>query len=172
MDDKPEEKKVRKWIDRNLWSIPAATFLLLELTFSVWAAASLKPVLLAALPTTTRLAFYTSLTATSGTLFAIAVAVVTILVAFAPRDTDTGRAARAERDQARARTIVVGSWLATSFFMLMVLITATIAQAVDLRRVGNNAVTTLIESSAIAGVVGLLLGGVGLALVIVERSRQ
>ncbi len=44
--------------------------------------------------------------------------------------------------------------------------------ALDLKHVGNGAVTTLLESSAIASVVGMLVGGAGLALVIVERSRQ
>jgi hypothetical protein len=34
------------------------------------------------------------------------------------------------------------------------------------------AITTLIEASEAASVAGLLVGGAGLALVIVERSRQ
>jgi len=36
----------------------------------------------------------------------------------------------------------------------------------------NSAITTLIEASGIASVVGLLIGSIGLAFVIVERSRQ
>ena len=49
---------------------------------------------------------------------------------------------------------------------------ATVALAVDVRNTGNSATTTLIEASGIASVVGLLVGGAGLAFVIVERSRQ
>jgi hypothetical protein len=43
---------------------------------------------------------------------------------------------------------------------------------VDVKPAGNTAITTLIEASGIASVTGLAVGGFGLALVIVERSRQ
>jgi hypothetical protein len=55
--------------------------------------------------------------------------------------------------------------------MLALVITATVAEAVDLKPVGNSAITVLIEASGAASVIGLLIGGLGLALVIVERSR-
>jgi hypothetical protein len=51
-------------------------------------------------------------------------------------------------------------------------ITATVALAVDVRNTGNSAITTLIEASGIASLVGPLIGSIGLAFVIVERSRQ
>ena len=164
-------KNLVRWIDRNLWSIPVIMFVILELAFSVWSAISRAPVLLAALSTTTRQTFYTSLTGTSGTFFTVAIAVVAVLVAFTPRVTGADSTDRAERDQARARRIFVGSWLAASLFMVIVVITATIAQVVDLRHIGNSAITTLIEAAAIASVVGLLIGGAGLTLVLVERSQ-
>ena len=44
--------------------------------------------------------------------------------------------------------------------------------AVDVRNPGNSAIITLLEASGIASVVGLLIGSIGLAFVIVERSRQ
>ncbi len=59
-----------------------------------------------------------------------------------------------------------------SFFLLLLLITATVALAVDTRQAGNGAITMVIEGSGLASVIGLLVGGIGLALVIVERSRQ
>ena len=48
----------------------------------------------------------------------------------------------------------------------------TIALAVDVRAIGNSVVTSLVEASGCASVSGLLAGGLGLALVVVERSRR
>ena len=44
--------------------------------------------------------------------------------------------------------------------------------AVDVRNPGNSAIITLVEASGVASVVGLLIGSIGLACVIVERSGQ
>lgn len=71
-----------------------------------------------------------------------------------------------------ARTTVVGVLLTASFFMAMVVVTATIGIPVDVKPGGNTAITTLLEASGFASVIGLLVGGCGLVLVIVERSRQ
>lgn len=146
-------------------------FLLSGLGFGLWSAVSSKPVLLAADPLTARQAVYTSLTGSFSAILGIALATVAILVAFSPRPGPTGAPTKTERDLVRARTIVTGSLLMASFFMLGVVITATIAEAVDLKPVGNSAITTAIEASGVASIVGLLIGGFGLALVIVERSR-
>ena len=54
----------------------------------------------------------------------------------------------------------------------MLLITATVALALDTEQVGNSAVSTIIEGSSVASILGLLISGLGLALVIAERSRQ
>jgi hypothetical protein len=159
--------KILGWIDRNLWSIPVVVFLIFELAISLWSAMSPTPVLLAALPPATRQAMYSSLTSTASAFFGVSLAVVAILVAF-PRLMATP----IEQGLVRARTIVVGSLLMSSFFMLTVVTTATIALAVDLRTDGNYAVTALIEASCIASVTGFLVGGIGLAYVIVERSRH
>ena len=161
-----------RWVDRHLWSLSVLIFLLAELAFGVWSAMSSKPVLLAAAPLTARQAVYSSLTGSSSALLGLAVAAVAILAAFGPRPAPTGQPSRSERRLARARTIIAGSLLAASFFLLVVVITATVALAVDVRNTGNSAITTLIEASGIASVVGLLIGSIGLAFVIVERSRQ
>jgi hypothetical protein len=158
---------ILRWIDRNLWSIPVLVFFMIELAFSLWSVMSPRPVLLAALPPTTREAMYSSLTGTASAFFGIALAVVAILVAF-PKLMATS----IEQGLVRARTIVIGSLLMSSFFMLAIVTTATIALAVDLRPAGNYAVTTLIEASCMASVTGLLVGGIGLAYVVVERSRH
>jgi hypothetical protein len=156
-----------RWIDRNLWSVPVLVFLATGLAFGVWAMASSKPMLLAAAPVTTRQAVYTSLTGSASAFFGVSLAVVAILVVF-PRLA----ASNTEQALARARTTVVGVLLAASFFMVMVVVIATIGIAVDVERGGNTAITTLLEASGFASVVGLLVGGCGLVLVIVERSRQ
>jgi hypothetical protein len=163
--------RLLRWIDRHLWSVPLLVFLVAELGLGIWSAACSRPILLAALPPVTRQAIYASLTGTAGTFFGISIAVVTILVAFAPRTDSQGQTTRKEQALARARTIVVGSLLAASLSMLVIVVTATIAIGVDSKPHGNIAITTLVEASCAAGVSGLVVGGMGLALVIVERSR-
>ncbi len=154
-------------VDRNLWSVPVIVFLATELTFELWSVVSDKPVLLATAAVTTRQAVYSSLTGSASAFFGASLAVVAILVVF-PRLAATGT----EQALALARARVVGVLLASSGFMAMVVVIATIAIAVDVKPVGNTAITTLIEASGIASVTGLAVGGFGLALVIVERSRQ
>jgi hypothetical protein len=160
-----------RWIDRHLWSLPVLVFLLCELGFSSWSAASSRPVLLAAAPLTARQAVYSVLTGSSSALLGLAVAAVAIIVVFGPRPAGTGTSNESERKKAEARTTIAGSLLAVSFFLLVAVIAATVALAVDARPTGNSAITTLIEASGIASVVGLLAGGFGLALIVVERSR-
>jgi hypothetical protein len=161
-----------RWIDRNLWSVPVIAFLMAELALGLWSAVSSKPILLAAAPATSRQAIYSSLTGSSSALLGLALAAVAILVAFTPRPGRTGPVDPPERALGRARLIIVGSLLAASFFMLVLVIVATIAIGVDVKPDGNVAITTLIEASGLASVVGLLVGGFGLVLAIAERSRQ
>jgi hypothetical protein len=156
-----------RWVDRNLWSIPIIVFLATELAFELWTVMSEKPVLLAAAAVTTRQAVYSSLTGSASAFFAAALAVVAILVVF-PRLAATG----IEAALAHARTRVVGVLLMACCFMAMVVVVATIGIAVDVKPVGNTAISTLIEASGFSSVIGLAVGGFGLALVIIERSRQ
>jgi len=126
-----------RWVDRHLWSLPVLIFLLAELTFGLWSAVSSKPVLLTSAPLTARQAVYSSLTGSSSALLGLAVAAVAILAAFGPRPARPGQPDRSERRLARARTIIAGSLLAASFFLLVVVITATVALAVDVRNTGT-----------------------------------
>lgn len=66
----------------------------------------------------------------------------------------------------------MGSLLATCFFLLVLLVTASVALAVDARHTGNSVITILIEAAGVASVAGMLLRGIGLTPVIAERSRQ
>jgi len=163
---------LRRWVDRNLWSVPVLVFLILELALSLWSAASRTPVLLAAVPLTARQQVYASLTGSSSALLGFALAAVAILAAFGPRPVHAGERAREEARLARARAGLIGSLLTASFFLLVVLIAATVALPVDTRATGNSAITAVLEGAGAASVVGLVVSGLGLALVIAERSRQ
>ena len=116
-------------MDRNLWSVPVIVFLATELAFELWSELGGKPVLLATAAVTTRQEVYSSLTGSASVFFGASLAVVAILVVF-PRLAATG----AEQALALARTRVVGVLLASSGFMAMVVVIATIAIAVDVKR--------------------------------------
>jgi len=161
-----------RWLDRNLWLVPILGFLGAELAFGIWSAESTKPFLLAATPLTARQQVYTSLTGSSSALLGLALAAVAILAAFAPRPARAGQSAASEIRLAHARANLIGSLLVASFFLLVSLVTATVAIAVDAKPAGNSVVTAIIEGSGAASIVGLLMSGLGLALVIAERSRQ
>jgi hypothetical protein len=163
--------RIVKWLDRNIWVALILLFLIVEVAFGIWSVTSKAPVLLAAASPTVRQQVYASLAGSSSALLVIALAVVAILAAFDPRPASPGRPAAEERQQTRARTTLVGSLLMASFFLLVILVTATIALAVDSQQAGNAAIAVLIEGASLASVLGLLMGGVGLALVIAERSR-
>jgi hypothetical protein len=163
---------VLRWIDRHLWSIPVLAFLVTELALSLWSAESRRPVLLAAPAPLTRQQVYASLTGSSSALLGLVLAAIAVLAAFGPLPARTGGQARNEKSLTRAREGLVGSLLAAAFFLLMILITATLGIAVDSRHVGNSVITTFIEGSIVASVLGLLISGLGLALVIAGRSRQ
>lgn len=156
-----------RWKDRNLWSVPVLTFLVSGAASGVWSVESSKPVLLAATQPATRQAVYSSLTGSASAFFGTALAVVAILVVF-PRLSETGT----EQAFALARTRTVGVMLTSTWFMAMVVVLATIAIAADVKPIGNSVVATLTEASGCASVTGLLAGGLGLALIIVERSRR
>jgi hypothetical protein len=59
-----------------------------------------------------------------------------------------------------------------SLFLLVILVTATAAIAVDARPAGNSVIAAIVEGSCAASVAGLLMSGLGLALVIAERSQR
>jgi hypothetical protein len=157
-------------LDRNLWLVPIVVFLAAELALGLWSAESTKPVLLGSAPLTVRQTVYASLTGSSSALLGLALAAVAILTAFAPRPGRAGQPTASETRLARARANLTGSLLVASFFLLVILITATVAIAVDAKPVGNSVITALIAGSGTASILGLFMSGLGLALVIAERS--
>lgn len=163
--------KIFRWLDHNLWAVPILIFLAATAALGGWSAASNTPVLLAAAPPTSRQQVYGSLTGSSSALLALALAAVAILAAFSPRPSRPGQPGAAEASLARSRANLAGSLLVASFFLLVILVTATAAIAIDSAHVGNMLITTIVEASGSASTAGLLISGVGLALVIAERSR-
>jgi hypothetical protein len=77
-----------------------------------------------------------------------------------------------EKLLAKARTQLITVLLSTCLFLLIVLITSSLALVVDLQKVGNPTLSTIILASVVSSVVGLAVGGLGLALAIVEYSRR
>ncbi|MFI7332827.1 hypothetical protein [Micromonospora aurantiaca (nom. illeg.)] len=169
-----EEKGM--WIDRKPWTIPVIAFPIAAVLLTAWSHLSDQPVLLSASDKATRQQVYSSLTGSSSALLGFAIAAVAILAALAPRrpDNPSDRARNSEvaqeKNAARARTKVIWTLLATSLFLLVILVTASIAIAVDTRSVGNPLITVVIASASFASIAGLLFGGLGLSLAVVERS--
>ncbi len=163
--------RVLKWLDRNLWAIPFIAFLLASPSIAIWSAGSRRPVFLAHLPAATRQQLYSSLCGTSSALLGFTVAAVAILTAFGPRTSSPANRNTLERQMTRARGYVSLVLLVTNVFLLMVLITASTALAIDTRAIGNPFVNVLLSSSAVASLVGLLVSGLGLTLVVIERGR-
>lgn len=164
------------WIDRKPWAIPVIAFPVAAVLLTAWAHLSDQPVLLGASDKATRQQVYSSLTGSSSALLGFTIAAVAILAALAPRRPESfsdrvrnSEVAR-EKNAARARTKVIWTLLATALFLLVVLVTASVAIAVDTRSVGNPMITIVIGSASFASIAGLLFGGLGLSLAVVERG--
>lgn len=161
-----------KWIDRNLWSVPVAFFILAVSGFTIAQVECGHPLLLSSAQAAARQSLYSSLAGTSSSLLGFVIAAVAVLAAFTPREVESSRGRMQEKLLAKARTQLITALLSTSFFLLMVLITSSLALVVDLHKVGNPTLTTIILGSVISSVVGLTIGGLGLALAIIEYSRR
>src|SRR4051812_8305004 len=97
-----------------------------------------RPILLSAMSPTNRQPIYASLTGSSSSLLGFAIAAVAILSAFRPRTRKSEAAKIAERRVAAARDRLVISLLATSMFLLVLLVASSLAIATDGRRIGNS----------------------------------
>ncbi|GIF75298.1 hypothetical protein Asi02nite_48160 [Asanoa siamensis] len=98
-------------------------------------------------------------------------AAVAILAAFGPRAGTSHAMQGAERRFARARGHIIVSLLATGAFLLVLLVTASLALATDTKPDGNPFVLVVLLGSAVASTVGLMLSGLGLSLAVIERSK-
>jgi hypothetical protein len=161
-----------RWVDRNHWSVSAFFFMASVLTFTVWSMRAGKPILLAGATAATRQQVYSSLTGTSSSLLGFTVAAVAILAAFGPRATRTEATEQTEARFAKARSRIIVSLLITSAFLLVLLVSASLALATDSKPNGNSLINVLLLSSATGGTFGLLVSGLGLSLAVIERSRH
>lgn len=160
------------WFDRNMWAVPALTFVLTETTLIAWRVGSGSPILLSSAQPAIRQQIYTSLASTASSLLGFAIASVAILAAFSPRAERTQmRTQPDERQLARARAYVTVSLLATALFLLILLVTTTVALGLTPTANGKFAIVSTAISSALASLTGLLTGGLGLSLSIIERTR-
>ncbi|MEU8048357.1 hypothetical protein [Micromonospora haikouensis] len=176
---------MKDFLDRNMWVFPVITFVASEAILIIWVLISDAPILLSAARPEIRQQFYSSLTGTSSSLLGFSVASVAILAAFAPRkksDEPAGGYPQAgyvrlegqisEADLANARGYVAVTLLVTSFFLLLLLIIATLALSLQPKHNANAALTSLTLGTAMASLVGLVFGVLGLALAVIERARN
>ncbi|MEU9874336.1 hypothetical protein AB0C87_41500 [Actinomadura sp. NPDC048021] len=159
------------WLDKNLWAIPTIPFVAFEVSLAGIHLTGHGPVLLAMVSTSARQETYASLTNTASALLGFTIAAIAVLAAFPPRPSNNAAQRASEQRLSAARTKLMASLLATSFFMLTLLITSTVALAVDSKKVGNPLLVALVQGSALAVVFGLLVGGVGVLFVLLERSN-
>jgi hypothetical protein len=164
-------KKFWTAIDRALWIVPLLATVVAFITMAIVEWTSEPPVLLAGTKPAVRQQFYSSLTSSSGSLLGFTIAAVTILAAFGPKKSPLPEKAHREKALAKARVLVGATLLVTAFLLLGVLLISTILLAIDQADVGSTWLMIVNLSSAFGAAFGLLVGGVGLALAVAERSR-
>jgi hypothetical protein len=173
---------MKDFLDRNMWVFPVSMFVVCEIILTAWAVISDPPILLSAAKPEVRQQFYSSLTGTSSSLLGFSVASVAILAALAPRKRDNDgyyqhgsprlEGQVSETDLAEARGFVAVTLLVTSFFLLLLLITASVALSLQPKHSASPWLTNLTLGSAMASLTGLIFGVLGLALAVIERARN
>ncbi|MEY9871223.1 hypothetical protein ABH931_000688 [Streptacidiphilus sp. MAP12-33] len=164
-------KRAIKWCDHHLWLMPFFVFLFFEVVmislrrFAHWRG------LLEHSEPDVRQQVYSSLTGSSSGLLGFALAAVAILAVFGQRSVEGQAAKRREEDLANARMNVIGTFLSSSLMLLIVLVVSTIGIAADSKRYGNLVISNLAFCAACSAAIGLLLGGLGMGLAVLERNR-
>ncbi|MBM0240381.1 hypothetical protein JNW88_30815 [Micromonospora sp. ATA32] len=161
------------WLDRNMWAVPVMAFLATELGLVAWDFATKSPILLSSAKPEVRQQVYSSLSSTASSLLGFSIASVAILAAFAPRPKPGEQYEDpSEKKFARARGYVTISLLATSLFLLILLIAVSFALSLEPKDSGSATLTYIVLGSASASLVGLIAGGLGLSLAVVERTHN
>ncbi|MGW5712262.1 hypothetical protein [Streptomyces olivaceus] len=160
------------WLDKNLWSLPLILFAVSEIALGTVEIASNSPVLLASAGSGQRKDIYSSLTGSSSGLLGFALAAVAVLAAFGRRQVTDERERDREDSLATARRRVSELLLTTSFFLMMILVMSTIGIGLDTDKNGSFVITSVVFSSCVSGVIGLLVGGSALTLSLIERSSS
>jgi cytochrome bd-type quinol oxidase subunit 2 len=165
-------RRVGQWIDRNLWILPFLSFLLTELVLTILHYTEGDPLLLAKIKAENRKEIYSSLTGSSSGLLGFALAAVAIMAAFGRRSASTQDERQRENQLADARVGISKILLATSLFLMTILVTATVAIGIDDQKDGSFTLTSVITSSVVSSLLGLFVSCAGLVLSLAERSRE
>lgn len=165
-------RRAGKWLDRHLWILPFLVFLVVEAALIATRLFKSGAAFLAAMDADSRKEIYSSLTGSSSGLLGFALAAVAIMAAFGRRDTSSQESRARENQLADARVGISKVLLATSLFLMVILIAATVAIGVDDSKVGNFTLASVVMSAAVSSLTGLLVSGAGLTLSLVERSRE
>lgn len=165
-------RRVAQWLDRHLWVIPLLVFLAVEVALvGIHIFDTDKP-LLASVDMENRKEIYSSLTGSSSGLLGFALAAVAIMAAFGRRGVSTQESRDRENALADARVGISKVLLATSVFLMVILVAATVAIGIDDKKAGSFTLTSVITSAAVSSLVGLMVSGAGLTLSLMERSRD
>ncbi|MET8557643.1 hypothetical protein ABZV64_22190 [Streptomyces sp. NPDC004959] len=165
-------RRIGTWIDHNLWVLPFLFFLIAEIALVALHYSDSGPLLLAKVKAENRKEIYSSLTGSSSGLLGFALAAVAIMAAFGRRSVNEPGEIQRENNLATARVGISKVLLATSVFLVAILVTATLAIGTDDKREGSFILTSIITSSAVASLLGLLVSCAGLTLSLTERSRE
>lgn len=160
-----------RWFDRNLWATPLTLFIAAEAILIPLQLNSEKGVLIEAISEDARGDLYSSLSGSSSGLLGFALAAVAILAVFSPRRTESRAARIREENLATARVKVIGTLLTTSLMLLAVLIASTMGIALDSGKRGNPILGNLVFCCSLSAAIGLLLGGLGMGLSVLEKNR-
>jgi hypothetical protein len=165
-------RRMAKWLDRHLWILPFVIFAAVEAAMIAVRYWKSKEFFLAAVDADSRKEIYSSLTGSSSGLLGFALAAVAIMVAFGRRAAGTPEVRARENRLAEARVGISKVLLVTSVFLMIILVTATVAIGVDDGKTGSFPLTSIIVASAVSSLTGLLVSGAGLTLSLMERSRE
>lgn len=154
---------VFRLLDRRPFLVPLLTFVIVGIGIVGWTRLSTSPVLLDGVPIVVRSRLYASVAGSSSALLGFTLAAVAILVAL------PGRASPAIT---RARETLVQVLLVTALFLLLSLISSTLALVVDQSVAGRFAVQTLTLAALSASLAGLLVGGAAFALAVTEAQQD
>ncbi|WP_143035840.1 hypothetical protein [Lentzea fradiae] len=162
---------ILRWIDRNLWSVPLSATFLSFATMLIWELIDSTPTLLAGAKMSARQQVHSSLASSSGSLLGFTIAAVTILAAFMPRNASGKVNIATEKNLAKSRNLIIGTLLTTAALLMMVLVFSTILLASDQADIAPTVLIMINLACAFGAAIGLLTGGAGLALAVVERNR-
>lgn len=161
-----------QWLDRHWWSIPVAAFVTMEAMHVFIYLVNGPHFALSLVEADRRREIYSSLTGSSSGLLGFTLAAIAILVAFGKRAASDQETRGRENHLAEARLGICKVLLVTSVFLVIILIASTVSMGIDDREYGNVVLTSIVTSSALSSLLGVVISGAGLTLALMEKSRN